>query len=90
MNSIVVGYFRDDKSLYNLYSDMFTQHSERYDLTEKIGGHNFYVTLTMPGTIIITNGYKDPEKPNYVEWSFKGKDLHDRSIKLRALSVVED
>lgn len=72
-----------------LFSTMFDQLSRRYELTERIGGHDFTVSLHMPGTILITNGFKDPENPDNINWSFKGDDLRDRSITLHAISVVD-
>ena len=35
------------------------------------------------------NPFKDPENPASVEWNFKGEDLYDKSITLRALSAVD-
>ena len=62
---------------------------KKYELTEKIGGHSFSVTLHMPGTIIVSNGLRDPENPSSVEWNFKGEDLRDREMTLHAISVVD-
>jgi len=60
-----------------------------YDVTEALNVHQFSVDLRLPGTIIGANGLIDPEIPGFVEWVFKGEDLHDKDIRLYALSVVD-
>ncbi len=72
-----------------VFSTIFDQLSQRYELTERISAHNFAVRLHMPGTILATNGFKDPHNPSYIDWNFKGEDLRDRSITLRAVSAVD-
>lgn len=72
-----------------VFSTMFDQLSRRYELTERIGAHDFTVRLHMPGTILVTNGFKDPDDPSYIDWNFKGDDLRDRSITLHAISVID-
>jgi hypothetical protein len=72
-----------------VFSTMFDQLSQRYKLTERIGADNFAVRLHMPGTILVTNGFKDPDEPSYIDWNFKGDDLRDRSTTLYAISVVD-
>lgn len=72
-----------------MFAAVYDQLSRRYDITERMGPHDFTVKLHMPGTIIITNGLKDPEDPGHIDWNFKGEDLRDRSITLHAISVVD-
>jgi hypothetical protein len=59
-----------------------------YDLSVRLGNHQFAVTVNLPGTIISTNGQTDPEKPGTVVWEFAGEDLHDRGLELRAISAL--
>jgi hypothetical protein len=72
------------------FSAMFEQLCRAYELTERIGGHKFSVVLHMPGTIIMSNGLRDPEEAASVEWNFTGEDMRDAPITLRAVSVVDN
>jgi hypothetical protein len=71
------------------FSAMYEQLCRTYELTERIGGHKFSVVLHMPGTIIVSNGLRDPEEAGSVEWNFTGEDMRDAPITLRAISVVD-
>ena len=60
-----------------------------YNITESLAGQTISVTLDLPGTVIATNGWVDPEKQGGVDWNFKGEDIFDADVSLYALSVVE-
>lgn len=60
-----------------------------WEITEKLDNDLFFIVVYLPGTLIKTNGKTNPDYLGSAEWEFEGKDLHDRSIPLYALSVVE-
>ena len=60
-----------------------------WEITEKLDNDVFLVEVYLPGILIKTNGKTNPDYPGAASWKFEGKDLHDRSIGLYALSVVE-
>jgi hypothetical protein len=71
------------------YTELFQMVTLDYDVTEALGSHDFGVGLNLPGKVIETNGHIDPEELATVQWYFEGEDLHDKDIRLYALSVVE-
>lgn len=79
----------ENLSVISIYSRLWNEETARHDLTERFNGQNFAVKLTLPGTIIETNGYIDLEKSNTVEWQFSGEDFHDAELMMHALSVVD-
>ena len=80
----------DQTDVQQEFVDIFRLNTRTFDATEALGAHQFAITLELPGTIVSANGMIDPDKPNIVEWYFKGGDLHDKNIPLHALSVVEN
>ena len=60
-----------------------------WEITEKLDNDLFLIVVYLPGTLIKTNGKTNPDYLGTAGWEFEGKDLHDRSIPLYALSVVE-
>jgi len=75
--------------LHHQYSKIFHRIKIDFEITKKLDSHSFALAVQLPGTIIKTNGYIEYEKPDVVEWSFEGDELHDKNIPLYALSVVE-
>ena len=80
---------QDSVKLMQSYREAFERSITDNELTRRIDGHSFYVALKLPGIVIDCNGYVEPGKPGEVNWLFKGKDLHDKDMRLYALSVVE-
>ena len=60
-----------------------------YEITEALSSDKFSITLHLPGSVITTNGFTEPDEQGTVFWEFSGEDLHDAHIPLYALSVVE-
>ena len=71
------------------YTELFGRVTLDCDVTEALDRHDFAVALNLPGRVIETNGLIDPDKPAKAEWYFEGEELHDKDIRLYALSVVE-
>jgi hypothetical protein len=71
-------------------AEVFAQLDLETETTEAMDPHNFEISLRMPGELISTNGLISPEERDLVTWKFKGNELHDRSIPLYALFVLED
>jgi hypothetical protein len=71
------------------YDELYDRARVDYRITEALSGHEFSVHLFMPGTIIETNGLVEIDEPSGVIWWFKGDELHDADLTLRAVSVVE-
>ena len=61
-----------------------------YDITERLDGVDFLVTIALPGEVIKTNGISDPEYPGAVLFEFKGGDFHDSDRPLYVLTVLEN
>lgn len=70
-------------------SSALAQINLEWEITEKLDNDAFLIVVYLPGTLIKTNGKTNPDYLGTAGWEFKGKDLHDRSIPLYALSVVE-
>lgn len=63
---------------------------EEYHLTEDLNDENFEVELTLPGTLLYTNGERKADgKEMRCFWKFEGKHLSGRHLPLEAISVVE-
>lgn len=60
-----------------------------WGITEELGNDMFAIDIYLPGTLIKTNGKPHPDYPGRAGWEFEGNDLHDHSVGLYALSVVE-
>ena len=75
--------------LHQKFTSIFEKTKLDYEITKKLDSHEFAVAVELPGIIIKTNGFIEFEKPNVVEWAFKGDGLHDKNIPLYVLSVVE-
>jgi hypothetical protein len=59
------------------------------DITEQTGGHNFKITLRMPGQIIAHNADRLSEDGDgAIEWVFNGEAFRDRAHELSAVSFV--
>jgi hypothetical protein len=70
--------------------------AERYhNITERLGGHNFEIHVTMPGAIIAHNGLDDDvetnkdENTSTVEFEFDGKWFRDNTYELIVVSRLE-
>ncbi len=61
-----------------------------FEITDEVGGHNFWIAAELPGTIIAHNGeMKEENDPRTVTWTFDGKAFRDRPHVLMAVSRVE-
>jgi hypothetical protein len=58
------------------------------DHTDDLGDEVFKVRLSLPGAIVAGNFHRR-DRNDRVGWKFKGDDLKDRDVVLRAVSVVE-
>lgn len=59
------------------------------DITEQTGGHQFKITLRMPGQIIAHNADRLSEDGDgAIEWTFDGEAFRDRAHELTAVSFV--
>jgi len=79
----------DSDSVAEELSSALAQINLEWEITEKLDNDVFLIVVYLPGTLIKTNGKTNPDYLGTAGWEFKGKDLHDRSIPLYALSVVE-
>jgi len=57
------------------------------DQTNDLGDEDFQLRLSLPGTIV--GGNYDSLEKNTACWKFKGSELQDRELTLRAVSLVE-
>jgi hypothetical protein len=79
----------DAVSVAEELSSALAQINLEWEITEKLDNDVFLIVVYLPGTLIKTNGKTNPDYLGTAGWEFEGKDLHDRSIPLYALSVVE-
>ena len=61
-----------------------------YRVTDALDNQSFKVEVEMPGEIVATNGFTDPESPGKANWEFQGKDLHDCDLPIYVRSVLDD
>ncbi|MCA9283579.1 MAG: hypothetical protein KDA22_00075 [Phycisphaerales bacterium] len=57
-----------------------------FEVTEDLNDDSFEITLQLPGTVMATNAAS--HAGGAATWSFRGDELHDRSIELMASSRV--
>ncbi len=70
------------------YKTTYHKAQRGYKITQELDGFQYDIDLTMPGTIISSNGVLDSKDPGKVSWSFKGTKFHDADLPLYAVSVV--
>jgi hypothetical protein len=93
VNSRFITAFREETAgPHDLTGDLraaLDQINLEWEITENLDNDVYSVDLYLPGVLIKTNGTPKSGDPGAVGWKFEGNDLHDRSIGLYALSVVE-
>ncbi|MEW6074415.1 MAG: hypothetical protein AB1726_17705 [Planctomycetota bacterium] len=58
-----------------------------YAHSDDVSDEDFTVRVTLPGVVV--DGNQDSGEGGALVWAFEGKDLHERDVVLRAVSVLE-
>lgn len=72
------------------FSQLLESERRTNQITEAVNGHDFEVSIKMPGQIVVTNGLLEGTDFGKVIWPFKGSDLDDCEHVLHAISVVDN
>jgi hypothetical protein len=77
------------------FADGYRRAARGYAITEQLGGHNFDISVTMPGTIIAHSGLDDDvdvdeeAHTSTVEFEFDGRWFRDNPYELVAVSRLD-